>query len=167
MFHSFDIVLVAGLYGSGKTQYVNKYFKGQNRIRVSRFEVRKALFEMTNYGKKWHAANFSEEDDILVKHIERKIIEHNIQKKNKVLVINTFISEKSRKRFINLAKDHHKTIGIIFLDIPIETCISQNVDKSDIVPEQVIRFLNQKKVLPSKREGFNEVMILNKFDPVG
>ncbi len=163
-FHNLDIILIAGLYGSGKNHLVKKYFKQHNRVRVSRLEIRRSLFEMANYGKLWNYKDFNEEDDILVKHVERKVVEHNMQKKNKILVINTFVSAKSRNRFIKLAKDNGKTIGIIFLIIPLDTCIEQNVNKIDIVPEQVIRVLNQKKEVPTKKEGYSEVMVLTKYE---
>lgn len=158
--HNCNIVLVGGLYGSGKTEYANKHFLSQSRYRISRSEIRKLLFEMTNFGKKWTADMFTEEDDVLVKHVERKIIEHYLQNKRNVLVINTFTSVESRKRFIAIAKDMNKTLGIIFLDVPVNICLKNNEAKSSGVPAYVVQKLSNKKVLPSKHEGFSEVIIV-------
>jgi len=159
--HNCNIVLLGGLYGSGKTEFAIKYFRSRSRYRVSRSEIRKLVYEMTNFGKKWTADMFSEEDDVLVKHIERKIVEHYLQNKRKLLVINTFTSVESRKRFIQIAKDMNKSLGIIFLDVPVEICLQNNEAKSAGIPAYVVQNLSNKKVLPSNNEGFSEVIFVN------
>jgi predicted kinase len=163
--HSCNIILLGGLYGSGKTEFAIKHFMNKLRYRVSRSEIRRLLFEMTNFGKKWTADMFSEEDDVLVKHVERKIIEHYLQNKRNVLIINTFTSIESRKRFIGIAKDMNKTIGIVFLDIPVDICLKNNEAKSSGVPAYVVQKLSNKKVLPSQNEGFSEVVIVTNPNP--
>lgn len=160
-FHQLDIVLLCGLYGSGKTEFAIKYFKGQNRNRVSRTEIRKYMYEMTNFGEHWDAGRFTEESDALVKHIERKILEHFLHFKQNVLIINTFVSKKSRKSIIELAHQMKKTIGAIFLQRPLEQCIERNKNNIVEVPQQIIYAMHNKIELPEKNEGFNEVLILN------
>lgn len=159
--HNCNIVLLGGLYGSGKTEFAIKYFRNRSRYRVSRSEIRKLVFEMTNFGKKWTAEMFTEEDDVLVKHIERKIVEHYLQNKRKLLVINTFTSMESRKRFIQIAKDMNKSLGIIFLDVPVDICLKNNEAKSAGIPSYVVQNLSNKKVLPSSNEGFSEIIFVN------
>lgn len=158
--HKCNIVLLGGLYGSGKTEFAIKHFMNKSRFRVSRLEIRRLLFEMTTFDQKWAADKFNEEDDVLVKHVERKIIEHFLQNKRNVLVVNTFTSPESRKRFITIAKDMKKTIGIVFLDVPVDICLKNNQAKSNEVPAYILQNLSNKKVLPSKNEGFNEVVIV-------
>jgi predicted kinase len=158
--HVCNIVLLGGLYGSGKTEFAVKYFRNKSRYRVSRLEIRKHIFEMTSFDTKWSADMFSEEDDVLVKHVERKIIEHYLHNKRNVLVINTFTSVESRLRFINIAKDMNKTIGIVFLDVPVDTCIKKNEEKASMIPAYVVQKLSNRKVLPLKKEGFSEVVII-------
>ncbi len=158
--HNCNIVLLGGIYGSGKTEFAIKHFMNRSRYRVSRSEIRKHIFEMTNFGKKWTADMFSEEDDVLVKHVERKIIEHYLQNKRKVLVINTFTSVESRKRFVQIAKDMNKSLGMVFLDVPVNICLKNNEAKSSGIPPYVVQNLSNKKVLPSNKEGFSEVIIV-------
>jgi predicted kinase len=98
-FHELNIILLCGLYGSGKTEFAIKHFMGKERSRISRSEIRKYMFEMTHFGEKWSATDFTEENEALVKHIERKVLEHFLHNKRKVLIINTFVMKKSRKRF--------------------------------------------------------------------
>ncbi|PKL36178.1 MAG: hypothetical protein CVV44_18340 [Spirochaetae bacterium HGW-Spirochaetae-1] len=163
-FHSLDIVLVGGLYGSGKTEFTKKYFMGKDRYRVSRSELRKLIFEMTNFGMPWESQHFSEETDFMVKHVERRLVEQFLHDKKKVVIINTFTNEKSRKRFISLAKELKKSIGIVFLNTSLEVCIEKNKNNAIQVPAHVLTGLNLKKELPSKTEGFNEVIVVENFE---
>jgi len=162
-FKTYNIVLLCGLYGAGKTEFANMYFKNSGLYRISRLELRKLMYEMTHFGEPWAAEKFNEEDDVLAKHVERKITEHFIQNKRNVLIINTFMTKKSRQRFISIAKENKKTIGAIFLDTPLEKCIEQSKRLSLNIPEYVIRQLHSKKELPTKLEGFNDVLIIHDF----
>jgi predicted kinase len=157
-FHELNIILLCGLYGSGKTEFAVKFFKGKNRSRISRTEIRKQMFEMTHYGEQWSSENFTEEYDTLVKHIERKTLEHLLFNKQKVLIVNTFLTRKSRKWFIEMAKGMKKTIGAIFLERPLEQCLSRNEHNSLVVPREVVTRLFYKIELPEKSEGFDEAL---------
>ncbi len=162
--HTLDIVLLCGLYGSGKTSFAVRNFKGRDRSRISRSEIRKLMFEMTNFGDPWSADSFNEGDDALAKHIERKLCEHLLFSKKKILVINTFVSRKSRKRFVELAREMHKTVGAIFLNTPLERCFQQNDRNAVKVPHSVINSLFNHIELPAKDEGFAEVLIVSPIE---
>jgi predicted kinase len=164
-FNSFDILLICGVFGAGKNDFAEKYFKNGQWNRVSRNEIRKLLYEMTRFGESWESAKFSEEDDVLVKHIERKILEQYIQHKRKVLIINTFATKQSRQRFTAIAADSKKTIGAIFLNMPLETCITGYKKHNPTLPEYVLRSMYQKIELPEKREGFTDVLIIQPQKP--
>ena len=164
-FHKFDIILLCGLYGSGKNMFSLEHFKGKGRDRISRNEIRQHMYQMTHFGEKWAATHFTEEDDVLVKHIERKILEHFLHNKHKVLIINTFSSAASRKRFVEMATSSKKTIGAIYLNPPLDECLARNRDENNAVPDNVIRSLYNKIELPNKREGFSEVLILSGNNP--
>ncbi|OHD68253.1 MAG: hypothetical protein A2W19_16775 [Spirochaetes bacterium RBG_16_49_21] len=164
-FHQLNIILLCGLYGSGKTEFAIKYFKGKERSRISRSEIRKYMFEMTHFGEKWSSDNFTEENDALVKHIERKILEHFLHNKRKVLIVNTFVTKKSRRRFIETAHEMKKPIGAIFLERPLEQCLARNAQNMAMVPEDVVTSLFYKIEPPEKSEGFDEVLVVT-FKPV-
>ncbi len=155
-----DIILICGLYGSGKTDFAMKYFLGKDRNRISRSEIRKSMYEMTNFGEKWTPDRFSEDTDALVKHIERKIVEHFSHQKKKILVINTYITKKSRQAIVDLARQTKKSIGAIFLNRPLEQCLERNGKSALAVPQEIIYKLNSRIELPDKSEGFDEVMIV-------
>ncbi len=153
-----DIVLLCGLYGSGKMEFAMKYFQDKGRSRISRSDIRKNVYEMTNFGEQWNPDRFSEENDALVKHIERKIVEHLIHQKKKILLINTFITKRSRQSTLDLARQSKKTIGAVFLNRPLEQCLERNSKSSLAVPQEVIYKLHSRIELPEKGEGFNEIM---------
>ncbi|MCU0848379.1 MAG: ATP-binding protein [Spirochaetes bacterium] len=159
-FHSLDIILVCGLYGSGKNEFAVKFFGDRDRGRISRSDIRKSMYEMTHFGEKWSPDRFTEENDSLVKHIERKAIEHFIFIKKKILIINTFVTKKSRRRFVDLAKENGKTIGAIFLNRGLDECIGRNEANTISIPKGVIQALHSKIELPDKTEGFNELLVV-------
>jgi tRNA uridine 5-carbamoylmethylation protein Kti12 len=162
-FQNLDIVLVCGLPGSGKSRFAKEFFSASGRDRVNRKEIHRLLYEMIHFGKKWSEKDFDVLDDFLVKHVERKIIEHLLQHKQKVLVDNTSVSESSRKTYIGIAHQMHKTIGVIFLQTPPATCLERNRRREDPVPERAISNLAASIDLPTSEEGFKEILILKDY----
>jgi tRNA uridine 5-carbamoylmethylation protein Kti12 len=162
-FQPLDIILVCGLPGSGKSVFSKQYFANSGRDRVNRKEIHRLLYEMIHFGEKWTEKEFDEIDDFLVKHVERKIIEHLLQNKQKVLIDNTSVSESSRKTYVGIAHQMHKTIGAIFLHTPPATCLERNRSREDPVPERVISNLAAAVDTPRIDEGFKEVLILKDY----
>jgi predicted kinase len=162
-FRHLDMVLVCGLPGSGKSRFAAEFFADSGRDRVNRKEIHRLLYEMIHFGKKWSETEFDELDDFLVKHVERKIIEHLLQNKQKVLVDNTSVSASSRKTYLGIAHQMHKTIGVIFLQTPPLKCMERNRGREDPVPERVISNLAAAIDLPTVQEGFREVLVLKGY----
>lgn len=160
-FHKLDIILVCGIPGAGKSYFSRKEFMGRERKRVNRKEIRRLLYEMTNFGDKWSESRFSSVDEHLVKHTERKMIEHLLSGGEKVLVDNTSITADSRSLYVKIAKGMNKSIGVIFLDTDVNKCIERNRLLEDPSPERIIAKLSAEKSLPVKAEGFNEILVLS------
>lgn len=156
-----DIILLCGIYGCGKTEFALKHFKGKGRSRVSRTEIRKDLYEMINFGESWTSERFTEDEDVLVKHIERKTVEQLLHFKKKILVINTFITKKSRQSFIDIARQMKLTIGAIFINRPLEQCLERNSKNPIPVPSEIIYKLYPRIELPEKSDGFDEVLTVS------
>ena len=159
-FHSLDILLVAGLPGAGKSHFSKAFFQSEGRKRINRKEIRRSLYEMTNFGEEWSEDYFDEHDESLVKHVERKILEHLLQHDEKVLVDNTSVSPTSRSNYGNLAKQMNKAIGIVFLNPPLQKCLQRNQSRKDSIPDTVISNLSARIDLPDKKEGFQEVLVI-------
>jgi tRNA uridine 5-carbamoylmethylation protein Kti12 len=158
-----DIILVCGLPGSGKSVFSKQYFSETGRDRVNRKEIHRLLYEMIHFGKRWTEKEFDALDDHLVKHVERKIIEHLLQNNQKVLVDNTSVSESSRKTYVGIAHQMHKTIGAVFLHTPPATCLARNREREDPIPDRVISNLAAAIDLPRTEEGFKEVLVLKAY----
>jgi len=162
-FLGFDIVLVCGLPGSGKSHFATTYFKASGHMRVNRKEIRRMLFEMTHFGQKWTEKDFAASDEFLVNHVERKIVEHLLQVKQKVLVDNTSVSRESRKPYITHAHQTGKSIGAIFIDTPVIKCMERNRAREDSIPERIIANLAAEKELPEISEGYKDVLVIDSY----
>ncbi len=162
-FQALDIILVCGLPGSGKSHLAGTAFAGTGRLRVNRKEIRRFLFEMTHFGRKWSETEFATSDEFLVAHVERKIIEHFLQGRQKLLVDNTSMSRESRKHYLAVARQTNRTIGAIFLDTPVARCLERNRSRPDSMPERVISSLAAEKELPDAAEGYREVMVATDY----
>jgi predicted kinase len=162
-FKNIDILLVCGLPGSGKSHFARTHFMQSGRKRVNRKEIRRLLWEMTHFGEQWSEKEFAASDEFLVKHVERKIIEHLLQTKQKLLVDNMSISEESRKQYITIAHQAGRSIGAIFLDTPVIRCMERNRGRADSIPERVISNLAAEKQLPEIAEGYREVLVVDSY----
>jgi predicted kinase len=162
-FQNLDIILVCGLPGSGKSHFARARFQQSGRKRVNRKEIRRLLYQMTNFGQAWSEKDFDTNDEFLVGHVERKIIEHLLQEKKKLLIDNTHVSRESRKHYVAMARQAGKSIGAIFLDTAVITCLERNRGRADAIPERVISRLAAEKELPETSEGFKEVLVLDTY----
>jgi predicted kinase len=161
--HPLDVVVVAGLPGSGKSHFAGQFFRDQDRLRVNRKEIRSALYEMMHFGSPWSEREFDAHDEFLVKHVERKIIEHLLQNRKKVLVDTVSVTAESRRHYVALAQQMHRSIGIVFLDTPTAHCRERNAKREDPVPDTAISNLAAALEPPQKGEGFREVMIVHGY----
>jgi predicted kinase len=154
----YDLILIVGNYGSGKSSLAKENFS--QRKRVNRHEIRRYLKAMTEYGKKWMPEDWNEDIEGLIKHIEYDIITYYIERKQKILIDNTCVTKKSRKRYIECAQKFHKSIACVFLNPDISVVMKQNRMREFPVPDRIIVDLYSKSELPDKSEGFDKVMVL-------
>ena len=165
-FRRCDMLLVCGLPGSGKSYFARKYFAKSGRKRVNRKEVMKTLYEMTTFNDKWSEDKFDLVDENLAKHIEKKIIEHLFQLGEPLLIDNMSISAASRQEYITMAARNKKTISAIFVNTDLATCLkmNRNRDPEYVVPEAIISNLVAKIEYPDRKEGFKDVLVIDKFE---
>lgn len=159
-FHTLDIVLICGLPGAGKSWFARTHFQASGRKRVNRREIRRGLYEMKNFGDRWSEDHYDTVDEHLVKHVEKKIVEHLLQNRQKVLIDNTSVTVASRRSYITLAQQSRHSIGVVFLDCPVATCLARNRSREDSVPETAISKLAASIQIPSLQEGFAECVVL-------
>jgi predicted kinase len=154
----YDIILIVGNYGSGKSSLAKEHFP--HRKRVNRHELRRYLKEMTEYGKRWVPEDWNEDIEGLIKHIEYDIISYYLDRKHKIVIDNTCVTKKSRRRYIDYAQKFHKSIACVFLNPDISVVMKQNRMREFPVPDRIIVDLYSKIELPEKSEGFDRVTVL-------
>ncbi|HUX14145.1 MAG TPA: ATP-binding protein [Spirochaetia bacterium] len=158
--NAMDILLVCGLPGSGKSHFSRTYCNTNGRKRINRKELRRLIYEMTSFGDAWSEEYFNDHDELLVKHVERKMVEHFLQERLLLLIDNTSVTVESRQYYANIARQTRRTIGAIFLNVPIKKCLARNGMREDKISEGIIVNLYAALELPTKAEGFNEVLVL-------
>jgi tRNA uridine 5-carbamoylmethylation protein Kti12 len=121
------------------------------------------MYEMTSFGDKWTESCFDSFDEFLVKHVERKILEHLLQNHEKVLIDNTSISSASRKAYVSSARQMNSSVGIVFLNTPPGVCLERNQQHEDKIPDTIISNLSAEVEVPQKSEGFAEVVVLDSY----
>lgn len=163
IFNSLDVILICGLPGAGKSHFAKTYLNKNERKHINRKEIRKFIYEMTTFGDKWYESFFTEKNENIVKHVEVRLYEHMLAQNYKVIVDNTSMNRQSRKKYIDIAKKLRKSIGVIYLNTPLQKCILRNQELEDSVPSTVVSNLFAAKELPQKEEGFKEVLILENY----
>ena len=153
----YDIILIVGNYGSGKSSLAKEHFP--DRKRINRLEIRHYLKEMTEYGKRWESDDWNDDIEGLIKHIENDIISYYLERKQKILIDNISVTKKSRKRYIDCAQKFHKSIACVFLNPDISVVMKQNRMREFSVPDRIIVDLYSKIELPEQGEGFDKVMV--------
>lgn len=152
-----DVLLVAGIQGSGKSTLTTARFK--DRCRTNLDEVRYFHRRLTT-GQAWRPTDWNREYEPLIVEIEEKILRFNLQKGARVVVDNTNCTRESRAHYVRIAKELGKSIGIIYLDPKLDLCLTRNEARPITVPENVIQAFHERKEIPEASEGFDRVLIL-------
>ena len=153
-----DLVLVAGVQGSGKTTLTTAEFR--DRVRVNLDEIRFFYKRMTT-GQTWKSDDWRPAMEPLFRKIEDEVLRFNLHAGNRVVVDNTNISRRSRAHYLALGKTLGKSVGLIFLDLPLDTCLTRNRGRSAVVPEPVIAEFYQMREMPGDDEGFDRVHVMD------
>jgi len=154
----YDIILIVGNYGAGKSHLAREYF--EHRKRINRLEIRYHYKEMTEHGKKWCAEDWNEETEGFIKRLEYDIIRYLLEKNEKIIIDNTSLTKKSRKRYINYARNFKKSIACIFLKRDVSVLLKQNKMGEYAVPDHIIVRLYAQTEIPSEQEGFDKVIVM-------
>lgn len=158
-----DILLIGGPQGSGKSSLATGWFR--DRRRVNRDEIRVAYHEMVT-GRDWRASDWSAEMEPLVTEIEMATLRHELGKGRRVVIDNTIINERLREPYIALAAELGKTIGCVFLALPLEYCREKNQARERTIPDAVLADFHRQMTIPKPAEGLSFVQVLNRPVPL-
>lgn len=153
-----DLLLVGGPQGAGKSSLATRWFR--DRRRVNRDEIR-AFHRRLTTGRDWRTGDWNQSIEPLITTIEMAVIRHELAAGNQVVVDNTLINEELRAPYIALAKELGKSIGCLFLALPLELCRTRNQARDLTVPDQVLLEFHQSMTPPSLAEGLDCVRVMN------
>ena len=126
--------LLSGIPGSGKTSWVKKRIKEYGGVHCSRDEIRFSLL-------KDDEDYFAHEDEVVALWLEKVTNAINNPEVEDIYIDATHLTEKSRAKVLNKLPKGDYFITIVFFDVPLETCIKRNDNRSGraFVPRSVIR----------------------------
>lgn len=142
------IVVLVGLPGSGKTTYLRSL--GVNAI--SSDDVRRLLAD-DPADQTIHRQVFA---------TIRYLIQGRIAAKREITYVDaTNLTRRERRQYIRLGQLHACQVEALFFDVPLELCLERNRHRSRQVPEDALREMASKLVLPSTGEGFTCVRLVS------
>jgi predicted kinase len=153
-----DILLIGGLQGSGKSSLATSFFP--NRRRVNRDEIRAFHTRMTR-SRDWRPEDWSARVEPMVSAIEMAILRYELEHDRSVVIDNTVITEELRAPYVALARQLGKTVGCLFLHLPLEFCKQQNRQRDRQVPEEVLDHFHSSLELPRDAEGLDVVKVVD------
>lgn len=153
-----DLILICGIPASGKTYLTQNRYR--NRVRLNRDDIRFAHKRMISYGQKWMQSDFDLEFEKIFSDYEMQLLHLHLQRGHKIVVDDTNVTRTRRKFYVDVAKALGKTVGILFLNSPVELCLERNRNRENVIPETIVRKYNSDIELPHIDEGFDVVEII-------
>ena len=139
--------MMVGLPGSGKSTYINKFFK--ERSIHSSDAIREELSG---------DANNQDINSKVFRVLHKRIKEDLIAGKN-VVYDATNISWKRRKAFLQELSKIPCTKECIVMATPFEVCLEQNKERDRVVPYDVIERMYKNFDIPFYNEGWNHIYL--------
>ncbi len=123
------LYLMRGLSGSGKTTYA----KTLDAVRVSRDDIRA---ELTGRSDKFAGDNKFEAQ---VTRVQKERVRDALIARRDVVIDDTNLIDKFAVEWLNMAHDYGHNWAVHEMDATLEEAITQNANRGDSVPEEVIR----------------------------
>lgn len=158
-----DLLLLGGPQGSGKSSLATQWFR--DRRRVNRDSIREFYVRMTR-GEAWRADHWSPAMEPLVTEVEMAVLRKELADGNRVVVDNTNITQELRQPYIELARELGKTVGCLFLALPLEYCLEKNQARERTIPDQILADYYRSMELPRPGEGLDFVQVVNEPVPL-
>jgi predicted kinase len=138
------VILTKGLPGSGKSTWAKKILKAKPNSykRINKDDLRAMLDD----GK------FSHDSEKFILEVRDALIQLAVLKGKHVIVDDTNLAPKHEARIRQLIKGTAEFQVMDFTDVPIETCIERDLQRTNSVGEKVIRQMYNQFLAPKKEE---------------
>ncbi len=140
-----ELHILCGIPGCGKSTLAESL----SGYIISTDQVRKFL---------WGDESFFKHDKLVFQLVEI-ITKYMISKKEDLIIDATNITKKSRKIFIDIAKEHGAKVIVHWIDCPLAKAIEQNSQRERRVPEAVIRSMYKSFQPPTTQEGIDIIKV--------
>lgn len=154
----FSLVVLIGPTSSGKTNFARKHFKPSEIISL---DYCRLILADDEYDQ-------TVNDDAL--ELMRYLIEKRLKLRKFTVVDAINVLESSRYELLELAQKYHSLTTAIVFNIPEEICLFRNKRRKDRqIDSKVIHYqYNQMQysLMNLKKEGFNNIHIMNNIDAV-
>lgn len=134
-----ELILLAGLPGSGKDSTIRKHFPGLPVISLDDLRAEMDVEATDNQGEVLQAS--------------RQLLREHLRRKDKFVFNATNLIRSRRKQILDLAADYGVRTRIVYLEVPRKQLFAQNKNRAAIVPEDVIARMTRKWELPSRLEA--------------
>lgn len=147
------LIIMSGLPGSGKSTYAAKLAKKEHAWIVSADEIRKYL-----YGD---ASRNDEPNKIFAKVFYS--IHKGLSRKKSVIVDCVSVTAASRKKYLRKYEGEYDKSVCVYMDTPVEICKSRNSKRDRVVPDDAIDKFAERMEIPTKDEGFDEIIVMTPY----
>ena len=144
------LTLLVGLPGSGKSTYAKKYLEKDNII-LSSDVIRGEIFNDEN----------DQSNNALVFSTLYSRAKQILESGKNVVIDATNCSKFDRKRVLDNFSDMPLIRVAIVIKTPIDECEKRDKERNRTVGRQVIDKFNTKFEMPTKDEGFDEIIIIS------
>lgn len=151
------ILMLKGLPASGKSTYARELVE-QGYVRVNKDELRAMM----------HNSKFSKNNERDVLFMRDTIVKDSVIAGKNVVVDDTNFEAKHQIKLKEIADDLNATLEVLFIDTPLEECISRNERRANKVPISVITSMYNRHITAlrtpkkeEKNEDFEECVIVD------
>jgi predicted kinase len=126
-----EMIIFTGIPASGKSSFYKEFFFNSH-LRIS--------MDLLNTRNK-----------------ENKLLQYGFETQSKMVIDNTNVTRESRKKYIELAKQHQYHVIGYFFESSVPDCLERNRNRKDAIKEIGIKAKYKDLEKPGSEEGFDKL----------
>lgn len=134
-----EVILLSGLPGTGKDTWIQKELGEIPVVSLDEFRKQMGILATEDQGPVAAAA--------------RKRAKEYLRKKQPFVWNATNLTPSLREKQVRLFQDYHASVRIVYLETGWEEELRRNQERKDVVPQEAIRGMQRKLVVPERFEA--------------